>query len=332
MQLDFSLLLDNIKRRRFDEAIRDYVLSTSFLDDSIPQSVRYAMESMQEIDSAYSYKVYANTRRMQEAVKAFGGEMPPAVRYQGSLKTETHIRLYGEVDVLFLLDQSASSKSVFALGKYLRDWASRQNFQHVDYGDGLRIKLVTEKPACRINLIPGAWLDNPQFLQKKNEVYRGVVIYNFKEKTKKKLLPFLNIARINDKDYQCEGGVKRVVRLLKSLANDESVSLSTYELSGLVYQIDDEALTAESGRELSVLPTVMEYINSLVGDKERFETLVSPSEKELIFGSKPDRMEAVLKLKSSLEALITDLKGHVGSDLSSPVKYDGDTSGNSDSE
>ncbi len=332
MHLDFSLLMDNIKRRRFDEAIRDYVLSPSFADESIPISVRYAMESMQEIDSAYSYKVYANTRKIQDAVKAFPYSPSPAIRYQGGLRTETHIRLYGEVDMLFLLDQNASSKSVLELGKYLRDWASKQDFQHVDYSDGLRIKLVTQKPACRINLIPAAWIDNPQFLQKKNEVYRGAVIYNFKEKTKKKLLPFLNLARINDKDSETNGGYRKVVRLLKSLANDDSVSLNSYELAGLVYHVSNEQLISKQGRELSVLPAVLAYMEELLRDKERFEMLVSPSEKELVFGTRANRKEAVSKLKMSLDALVSDLKDQLGANLSSPVKYITDPSADSDSE
>ncbi len=290
------------------------------------------MESMQEIDSAYSYKVYANTRKIQDAVKAFQSGPKPAIRYQGGLRTETHIRLYGEVDMLFLLDQSASSKSVLELGKYLRDWASNQDFQHVDYSDGLRIKLVTQKPACRINLIPAAWIDNPQFLQRKNEVYRGVVIYNFKEKTKKKLLPFLNLARISDKDFETNGGYRRVVRLLKSLSNDESVSLNSYELAGLMYHLENDQLIADPTKELSVLPSVLKYMEEILGDKERFEMLVSPSEKELVFGARPDRKEAISKLKSSLEDLITDLKEHLGPDLDSSVKYIIDPSADPDSE
>ena len=112
MQLDYSLLLDNIKRRRFDEAIRDHILSPSFLDESIPEPVRFAMESMHEVDHGYTYKVYANTRKIEkEILKSINlGDNRLDIRYQGPLRTETHIRLYGEVDMLFILPGSSSSK------------------------------------------------------------------------------------------------------------------------------------------------------------------------------------------------------------------------------
>ena len=189
MQLDYNLLLDNVKRRHFDEAIGDHILSPSFLDETIAAPVRYVMESMREVEPGYTYKVYATTKKIEaeiaNSVKESG--IHADVRYQGPLRTECHIGLYGEVDLLFLLDQKASSKDVFTLGQKIRELVASQNHQSIDYSSGLKIQLVSQKPACKINIIPGRWINNARYVDKKNEIYRGVAVFNFKAKTKMKI-------------------------------------------------------------------------------------------------------------------------------------------------
>jgi len=326
MQLDYSLLLENIKSRRYDEAIRAHVLSPSFDDDSLAGSVRYALEAMQEVDTAYAYKVYANTRRMHEMIsrELLARNLHVYVRYQGALRTETHIRLYGELDMLFVMDESASHKDVFLLGQTLREIVSKQNHQTVDYGDGVRIKVLTQKPVCRINLIPCAWINNAQYAETRHEIYRGIVVYNFKDKTRKKHLPFLNMGRINNKDQATRGGYKKAIRLLKSLCTDLSISLNSYELTSLLYRMKDEQLTVAAHHDLAVLPHVSAYISQLIRDKQAFELLLSPSDKELVFGNKAGKREVVKKLHDSLEALISDLKAHAGESLDREIRYVGE--------
>lgn len=328
MQLDYSLLLDNIKRRRYDEAIRKYVLSPSYFDEKLPKCVRYAHEAMQEIDSSYAYKVYANARRIHETIsrELRQNNIDAMIRYQGALRTDTHVRLYGEVDLLFILNEKATHKEVFALGQFLRDIASRQNHQTLDYGDGVRIKLVTQKPNCRINLIPCTWINNQNYVERRNEIYRGIVVYNFKDKTRKKHLPFLNMGRMNVKDTSTNGGFKKAVRLVKSLCTDDSIALNAYELSSLIYKMDDRHLTIKEGHELAILPAISQYLEQLLDDREQFETLLSPSEKELIFGERPGKKEVVRKLLTSFNQLILDLKEHVGPDLKGKVVYDSELS------
>jgi hypothetical protein len=254
------------------------------------------------------------------------------IRYQGALRTDTHIRLYGEVDLLFLLDEKATHKDVFALGQFLRDIAFKQNHQTLDYGDGVRIRLVTNKPNCRINLIPCAWINNQSYVELRNEIYRGIVVYNFKDKTRKKHLPFLNIGRMNVKDTATKGGYKNAVRLVKSLCTDDSIALNAYEVSSLIYRMDDEALTFTPKKELQILPAIIKYIEGLLADNEQFEMFLSPSEKELVFGERSGKREVVTKLLSSLNQLIGNLKEHVGEKLDKEVDYDLELTSYSESE
>lgn len=334
MQLDFNLLLDNIKRRRFDEAIRDHILSPSFQDESIPGAVRYSLESMHEVDPGYAYKVYANTRKIEGPIKR---ELEKKygridVRYQGPLRTETHIRLYGEVDMLFILGDKVSSKEVFNLGQDIRSLLGTHAYQSVDFSTGAMIQVITEKPACKINIIPCSWINNPKYMEKKNEIYRGTASFNFKLKTKKKTLPFLNMARMDVKNRETQGGYKRVVRLLRSLNTDESVNLSAFELASLIYWMDNDQLTCEASKELSTLPLVKNYITRLLADQERFESLLSPGEKELIFGGRREKKDAVTKLNNALDMLVNELKSHAGEKLNLSINYITDPAVHSETE
>ena len=334
MQLDYSLLLDNIKRRRYDEAIRDHVLSASFFDENIPKSVRYALESMGEVDSSYAYKVYANTRKINESIdkELISKGIKAVVRYQGALRTETHIRLYGEVDMLFVMDETATNKDVFLLGQIIRDSTSKLNLQSADYGDGVHIRLITQKPVCKINVIPCAWINNAKFAEKRNEIYRGIAVFNFKEKTRKKYLPFLNMARVNSKDAATNGNYKGLIRLMRSLCTDDSIALNVYELAGLFHSMDDENFSTGKDQVLQLLPNAVTHMENLLNDRDSFEMLLSPSEKELVFGKNPEKAESVKKLLDSFGDLVGNLKESIGENLDAPIDYSADPSIRTESE
>ncbi|MCP4457554.1 MAG: hypothetical protein GY816_05940 [Cytophagales bacterium] len=327
-------MLDNIKRRRFDEAIRDHVLSTSFYNEDLTKSVRYALESMIEIDSSYAYKVYANSRKIIESVgKELGNiGINSALRYQGALRTDTHIRIYGELDILCILEDTASHKEVYSLGQTIRDNTSKLKLQSTDYGDGVRIRLITEKPVCKINIIPCSWINNPQYAKTKSEIYHAIVVYNFKDKTRKKYLPFLNMARVNAKDIATNGAYKKLVRLLRSICTDDSILLDAYEIAGLCYRIEDNILVQDDKRPLSFLPGVFDYFKSLLAEADGLEVLLSPSEKELVFGKNPDRKTAVTKLMSSFQGLIDNLNESIGENLDAEIETSSDSPADSKTE
>lgn len=323
MRLDYSLLLDNIKGRRYDETTKNHVLSASFYDENLPKSVRYTMESMQKIDTSYAYKVFSNASKINKSIDAelVSKGIDVMVRYQGELRIETHIELYGEVDVLYILNDTANHKDVQELGKIILNNLAKQNLQCIDFGDGGHIQLVAKKPTCKINIVPCVWINNPQFVETKNEIYRGIAVYNFKDKTRKKYLPFLNMARINLKDNTTMGNYKKLVRLINSLSIDESIALHPYDLTSLFYRLDNDHLMTENHKYMAFLPRALDYLKSLLDDKEKLEQLVSPSKKELVFGKHSEKREAIKKLYDSLLELINNLKEVIGENLDEPIEY-----------
>ncbi len=331
MEHDYNLLIENLKGRRYDEALREPILSDGFENSNLPDSVKYALESMQEIDVSYAYKVYNNSRRIHEIInrELTARNIPVDYRYQGALKTFTNILLYGDVEIIVIRKNPSEQahKDVRQLGDELMDILSGEhNFKSVDYSDKTRIKIIAQKPTCEIDILPSVWVDTPDFLKNKNEIYRGVVEYDFINKKVKKYLPFLNIARFNSRNEHTNGNIRCLSRLLGTLKKDleEPVDLRDSEINSLLYAIPEKDLVVEPDQLLSLLPLLENHLNNLIEDNELYTTLRSPSRMEKVFASQPEKKESLKKVLASLQTLISDIKkdlGTSGKTLEEKVEY-----------
>ncbi|MEQ9306487.1 MAG: hypothetical protein RJQ14_21420 [Marinoscillum sp.] len=333
MNRDYSVLLENLLGRRYDEALRESIVSDAFEECEYADSIKYALEAMQEIDPSYAYKTFHITKRIQDKLDKVFHEIDLKVdfRYQGPIQTETHIVLYGGVE-LMILSKTYSKKPWTQVTRIAQEvmgtLTGDQNFTGIDYSSKLRIKLFTSKPQCEIKLLPAVWLDNPEFLTSKREIDRGICEYNMLKKTRRKYLPFMNIARINAKDSRCNGGLKKIIRLLLSLQRDSTanIELNWYEISSMIYAIPEKQLKFNSEYSLSLLGVVSAQLNRVVTDKNYRERLASPSEKELVFGSRHYLNDEVVKLKTELDLLIQDLNAELkkdgGKNIYNEVRYE----------
>ena len=315
MELDYNLLIENLKGRRYDEALREPMLSDGFETLNYPDSVKYALESMLEIDVSYAYKVYNNSRRIHSIIDTALRERGIDVeyRYQGALKTFTNVLLYGDVEII-ILKKNPSQKphvDVQNLGKELMDiLTGDHNFKSLDFSDKTRIRIIAQKPTCEIDILPSVWIDTEEFAKTKNEIYKGIVEFDFVNRQVKKYLPFLNIARFNSKDQHLNGNLKALARLLISLQKDseEPIALRGSEINGIVYALNEDELKVDRDHILSLIPKVEQQLNKLISDPEYFKSIVSPSRKERLFASKPKKKEELTKLHAMLKKLIGDME------------------------
>lgn len=331
MEHDYSLLIENLKGRRYDEALREPILSDGFDQSDLPDSVKYTLESMLEIDVSYAYKVYNNSRRIHEIINRGLTERGIEVeyRYQGALKTFTNILLYGDVEIIVIKKHPSEKphQDVQKLGEVLMEILSGDhNFKSLDFDDKTRIKITAQKPTCEIDILPSAWVDTGEYKKTKNEIYRGIVEFDFINRGVKKYLPFLNIARYNSLDHRTGGVLKSLSRLLLTLKKDseEAISLRGTEVNALLYAIPESDLKVDKNNLLSLLPTVELQLQNLVADEEHFKSLVSPSKMEKVFASQPDKKEELAKLLKALQRLIKDIKKDLeakGQSINDPIEY-----------
>ncbi len=331
MQHDYSLLVENLKGRRYDEALREHVLSDAFHQSGYADSLLYTLESMVEIDPSYAYKVYANSRRIHEIIakslKKRGYDVD--YRYQGALKTYSNILLYGDVEII-VIKKNVSDKphrDIQTMAMDLMDTLSKDSsFKSVDYSDKTRIRITAQKPTCEIDILPSVWVNSAEYAKTKNEIYRGIAEFDFAKRKVKKYLPFLNIARINARDQHTNGNFKSLSRLLKSLRADaeEKIHLRDSEINAIIYNLPESALKIPSSKILSLLPSVSELLSKLTADSNFFSNMLSPSDKDRVFVGHPEKREELQKLNSSLSLLINDLKSELessGKSLDTDIAY-----------
>lgn len=331
MEQDYSLLVENLKGRRYDEALREPILSDAFHQSGYSDCLLYTLESMVEIDPSYAYKVYANSRRIHEIIakslKKRGYDVD--YRYQGALKTYSNILLYGDVEII-VIKKNVSDKphrDMQTLAMDLMDILTKDpSFKTVDYSDKTRIRITAQKPTCEIDVLPSLWVNSAEYVKTKNEIYRGIAEFDFANKKVKKYLPFLNIARINSRDQHTNGNLKALARLLKTLRADaqDKIGLRDSEINSILYNIPEVELSVPSNKVLSLLPKVALLLEKLSTDTKYFTHLLSPSGKDRVFGGRPEKQQEIKKLSNALNTLLTDLKkalSNTNKTLDSEIAY-----------
>ncbi len=330
MSTNYEHLINNLRKRRFDEARAEPIVSDAFIHRGYPNALRYALESMIEIDQSYSYKVFSIAKKIQDSISSGFQKKPVKVdfRYDGPIQTETHITLFGDVTLLTLITPQTTKpwQEVQFLIREIIELMKKLPFvQKVGFSNHFEIIALTEKPTARITIQPAIWLNNKSYLETKREIERGICEFRFGEKTKRNYLPFKNIARINAKDDRTAGGLKRVIRLLRTLQADAEtpIQLEPHEISSMAYDIPERQLKFHPKQSLSLLSVVNAQLTRLCSDRKYFETLKAPSEQEVVFGSKPKQAE-VQKLKNSLDNLsgvLQDILKRESKDFYSEILY-----------
>ncbi|MFY0607203.1 MAG: hypothetical protein JXR10_10830 [Cyclobacteriaceae bacterium] len=318
MNKDYSLVLENLLGRRYDEALRESIVSDSFEEYDYPECIKYALEAMQEVDTSYVYKTFHITKKIQEKIEGAiaAHNIKADFRYQGAVQTETNIVLNGGVELLVLSKSYGRRpwETVELLAnEIIQALSGDPLLKSVDYSNQLEIKIETLKPRCEIKILPAVWIDNPEYLNGKREIDRGICEYNLKKKTRRKYLPFKNIARINGKDQRCNGGLKKMIRLLRTLERDapDDISLNNYQIASMLYAIPEKQLKFNPEYSLSLIGVVSAQLGRLISDNNYRQSLISPSEKELVFGKNPTAKEEIKKLKHELDSLVADLQSEL---------------------
>jgi hypothetical protein len=309
MTTDYSIYLEHLKGRRYDEVRKEPVLSDGFFEYDYPDPIKYALESMYEIDPSYSYKLFSEVRKTQDFLteKLAKSGIRVDARYQGAHNCDAHIQLLGDLELVLILKRhtAAPARDVQQLASAIMDiLTSSHSYNKVDYSDRNRIYVQTKKPACDISILPAIWVDSKSYKETGLEINRGICEFNFLKKTKKVHLSFLNMARVNARDRDLDGNLKYLLRLLRSLCKDSEheINLGFDELSGILYNIPEKYFKVDKDRILSILPVISVQLKKLIlSDKYRMKML-APNQKEYLFGKRPVKRD-LLYLKKEVDLL-----------------------------
>jgi hypothetical protein len=326
---DYSKRIENLRQRRQDPILKKTILSESFDKSTFGDSLKYVFESMKEIDPRYNSKNFDASNIVQDHLKTGlnKNNIEISFRHQGSLETNTNIKLHSDIDILVIIEKFVSLEppqiptSPYT-GDPLKDLSDLRELSfRILYGiynevDNSKSKAITAKltnPQRKVDIIPSNWWITNNYNQYKDEFYKGIRLYDKKKNIRINDLPFLHSYRINYKDNEVGGGLKKIIRLLKTLKADSDVEikLSSYEIQGIVYNMDKLSLTKSSNETLKLLLEINNYINLLINNQIYREGLMVPNGTELVFGSNTSKINELIKMKEELEEIIADLRQEI---------------------
>jgi hypothetical protein len=351
MATTFDNRLQNLKRRRqgpssiaksftdsFDAA--SGAITEAYETRSTEKATRYALGAMQAVDAAYTANSVAEGDRVKnQLTKGLEGIVDVTFEYQGSVPLDVHIKGVSDIDLLVL---RADYMTVDLNGAHNRagrysDWVGAQTGPEllselrseserlltsafpeadVDTAGAKSISLTGGSLRRKIDVVPAHWHDTETYQLTFQRKDRGVRILDKTNGTTIKNYPFLHIHLIHQKDLETRGGTKKAIRLLKNVKEDSgygnAISLSSYDIAGLVWHFDSAALTAYPWAELSILATLRRGFETLTANKAHCMALKTPDNSRCIIDSEAKFASLLLlhqELDSLAKAVATEVTG-----------------------
>lgn len=319
--------LQNLKNRRQDTLSKAFSLSESFNKNEYGDSTTYALEAMEPINETYTQNTYIACEKVKNQLKPGLKEYGINVdfRYQGSVPTNTHIKLYSDIDLLTIHDgfYTLESPQVAAIpyeGDPLEDLKNlrRKSYRILDTVytaceiDDTGSKCITISGGSlnrHIDIIASNWYNSLIYANYKDEANRGIQILDRDNNRRIINYPFLHIYWINKKDDRVLGGEKRMIRLLKSLKADADfdIKVSSYDIASMVYRMDDSSLIVNRWERHKLLLNTNAFLLKTINDNTFRDGLHVANGTRKIFCSDGAKVEEVAKLQRELQELINEI-------------------------
>ncbi|MBL7766899.1 MAG: hypothetical protein JNJ58_12435 [Chitinophagaceae bacterium] len=324
---NYTNKLEKLKNRRQDIITKAFSLNENFNKKTYGESTTYALEAMEEISAEYTNNTYKQVMRVQNHLKPGLNEYGIDVdfRYQGSVPTNTHIKLYSDIDLLAIHQKFYTLEPPLRptypyLGDTLADLKELRSrafrildtvFTSCDIDDsgGKALTISGGSLNRKIDIISSNWHNTVRYQNSNDEVYRGVKILDRDNNKEILNFPFMHIHCINQKDIEVGGNEKRVIRLLKSIKADadENINVSSYDIASLVYRMDNSYLHTSRNQRIVLINNTNQFLTKVINDKTFRESLYVANGTRRLFCNDGTRLEEVVKLQKEVEALVFEI-------------------------
>lgn len=335
MSKDVSRRLSDLKARRQDSrVVMDSIAANSasmesFEARSTGEWSRYALGAMQEVDPKYTATSVAEGERVKNQIKNRIGTAI-TFEYQGSVPLNVHIRGVSDIDILVLLssyltyDANGSGTAVYL------PWNGPSGIDQLAH---LRRELEIELKAAfyeadvdtsgdkaigmsggslrrKVDVVPSHWHDPVAYQASKSKKDREVSIFQKHSSTTLRNRPFLHIDKVSEKDSRCNGGAKKIIRMLKNLKadcdNPSSISVNSYEIAGLVYHFEESQISLPVYRELALVAAARQQLDRMINNKQWTMELMTPDEIRRIIDSEA-KFDSLRLLRAEVDELAKNL-------------------------
>lgn len=324
---DFQGKLEKLKSRRQDLLTKSFSLNESFSRSNYNENTLYALEVMEPIDKNYTENTYKQVERVKNqlkpALKAYGIDVD--FEFQGSVPTNTHIKLYSDIDLLtihqkfftlqypltpqFRYDGDIIADLKELRGKSFKILDTVFSACDIDNSGGKAIQISGGSLNRKIDIVACNWHNTPKYIETKDADYRGINILDNKNNTTLINYPFMHIYQINTKDLQVDGNEKRLIRLLKSIKvdADQEIKISSYDIASLVFRMDNSELRIPQINRLKLLNNCNFFLKRVIANFSFRNSLNVANDTRKIFCEEGAKVEDLIKLNQELESLIASI-------------------------
>ena len=316
--------LDRLSARRTDPVITSAkLLNEAYRSIGQSDSVRYVIGSMQPIDPEYTKNTYVEGDRVCNQLQ---NRLPDSCdyEYQGSVTNDTHIKARSDIDILVLtkkyetLEDPQQPKYPYKVDP-IQDLIDLRNDSiasltsafpeaTVDASGAKSISIEGGSLRRKIDVVPSNWFNTNKYTEKNQKMYRGVQILDVNSRARLKNTPFLHNAWIDHRDGSTNGGLRKAARLMKSLKYDtESISLSSYDIVSIAFNIPESDLNLPKSMELVLLDSCHNFCLELKNNPYKREGLEVPDGHRKIFTVGRATLEGLNQLTTALGELVNDV-------------------------
>lgn len=323
--------LDRLRARRVDAYEKRASLNEVYDSDNLRAegtAVKYAIGAMQPIDPDYTQNTYREGDRIKNQLEKAG--LACWFEYQGSVTSDTHIRARSDIDLLTLtcrfvvVDSSAiithpyRGNTIDDLVKLRRDSITvlREKFPEavIDASGAKAIAIEGGSLRRKIDVVSSNWHDTSAYLQTGQKRDRGVDVLDSRSLATVSNLPFLHNDRINNKDQRTLGGLRKSIRLLKSLRYDSAngVNLSSYDIASIAYNMADHDLAVPHGMELLLVERCKQYLDRLAANSTYRNSLYVANDTRKIFCLEGASLDGLNELRREVDQLFYEIANELG--------------------
>jgi len=296
--------LNKLRSRRLDPLIKVGEINEVYKHlTSEDSAVQYAIGAMQPIDSDYTKKSIEERSRVEKQLS--DGYVTAGLGvdfdYQGSVTNNTHIRAHSDLDLLaverrFYVLQPPNvpaypykGDAVADLREIRKNAASILKTSYpkalVDESGSKAITISGGSLSRKIDVIPSAWWHTVEYVRDSHKYWIGIEILDNDKSLRITNKPFLHNKRIDERDTLANGGLRKLVRLLKSLKydSDNRIDISSYDIVGIVYNMPDNLLISQVGFDLVLVKNCQAFLHFLIQDQAFRGAMETPNKMRKVF-------------------------------------------------
>ncbi len=316
-----------MQARRTDFLEKKASFSEAYARTDVPKSIKYALESMKEIDPDYTRISYEECDRVKNHITSVLTEnsISFSYEYQGSVPTKTHIKIYSDIDLLVINEEFISLKSPLQVksayrGEPVQELITmRQSIlgklktafpeASVDNSGSKAVRIKGGSLRREIDVVVANWLETAEYQNTGFTYLRGVRILDNKIKTRLDNFPFLHNYELERKDCSVNGALRKIIRFLKTLKVDSegSITISSYDITALAYNMSFEPLTMRQGGELGLIPLFSAFLTKVLSNTLYAQTMQVPNKTRKVLCAEGVTLSQIRAMKSDVDEIISDI-------------------------